>query len=282
MASPASDSASNVAKPHGPVYATAKRVLRLGSVNYLNARPLIYGLEALHDASVSLDVPARLLAGLRDGRFDVALLPIIDYQRMENLRLLPAGGIGSDGPTLTVRIFSRVPVAQITDLACDPESRTSVVLARIILAERFGIHPRCGDLSHAGNQPTEARLLIGDKVVCEEPHGFEHQLDLGAAWKEMTGLPFVFAAWVARADVPLGDLAARLQHAKERGLAAAGEIVRRFAVPRGWPAELALQYLTQNLKYDIGPRQLEAIDRFFTLAASHELIDGPARPLVLA
>jgi len=87
---------------------------------------------------------------------------------------------------------------------------------------------------------------------------------------------------VARADVPLGDLSARLQHAKERGLAAAAEIVRRFAVPRGWPAELAMQYLTTNLKYDIGPRQLEAIDRFFALAANHELIDGPPRPLVLA
>src|SRR5687768_14333079 len=148
---------------------------RIASVSYLNARPLIHGLE--HDARVRLllDVPAKLLDLLRSGQADVALLPVIDYQRLGNLTIIPAGGIGSDGPTLTVRIFSRVPIAQIKSLACDPDSHTSVALARIILARRHNLRPEFTDLSRAravdstDADPTQARLLIGDKVVYDEP-----------------------------------------------------------------------------------------------------------------
>src|SRR5437870_4538763 len=110
------------------------RALRVASVSYLNARPLIHGLGDDGDVDLHLDVPSRLLEGLRRQRFDVALLPVIDYQRMEGLRLVPAGGIGCDGLTLTVRLFSRVPISEIQTLACDTESHTSVALARIILA----------------------------------------------------------------------------------------------------------------------------------------------------
>src|SRR5689334_22847691 len=92
---------------------TARRTVRVGSVSFLNAKPLIYGLEHDEAVDLSLEVPSRLLDGMREGRYDVALLPVIDYQRMEGLRLLTAGGIGCDGPTLTVRIFSRVPIEQV-------------------------------------------------------------------------------------------------------------------------------------------------------------------------
>jgi chorismate dehydratase len=235
----------------------------------------------VRDVRLSLDVPARLLQGLREGQYDVALLPIIDYQRMEGLVLVPAGGIGCDGPTLTVRLFARGPIGETRTLACDPESHTSVALARIILAERFGIEPRCIDLREAGSEGGSeaggARLLIGDKVVCEQPAGFDHQLDLGSAWKELTGRPFVFAAWVARKELAQsaagGELIERLRRAKREGLAAVDEIIERIAVPLGWPAELAREYLTQNLSYDIGPAQLDAIRYFFDLAARHGLIE---------
>jgi chorismate dehydratase len=261
----------------------SKHGLRLGSVSYLNAKPLIYGLDEADDLRLLLDVPSRLIDGLRDRRFDVALLPVIDYQRLAGLKVLCAGGIGCDGPTLTVRIFSRVPIAQIKMLACDTDSHTSVALARVILAESFGVRPEFVDLNHddsdAGGQ-AEARLLIGDKVVCDEPVGFAHQLDLGEAWKNLTGLPFVFAAWMARQGIDLGDLPQRLETAKRQGMAHIEEIVARHAIPRGWPATLAFQYLTANLKYDIGPRQLEAIRQFHQLAAKHGIIASPPRDLV--
>jgi chorismate dehydratase len=249
-----------------------KRSLRIGSVSYLNAKPLIYGLDETDDLHLALDVPSKLLDGLRERRFDVALLPVIDYQRLAGLRMLRSGGIGCDGPTLTVRIFSKVPVERIRTLACDKDSHTSVALARILLKEMRGAHPELIDLDHAA---ADAQLLIGDKVVCEEPMGFAHQLDLGQAWKDFTGLPFVFATWAARQETELGDLPQRLEEAKRSGLRHVEKIVAQYAVPRGWPAALAMQYLTEHLKFNIGQRQLEAIRLFHQLAGKHGLIEHP-------
>ncbi len=255
-------------------------VIRLASVSYLNAKPLVEGLDAHPDLDIHYAVPSGLLERLQSERADVALLPVIDYQRGDGFRIVPAGGIGCDGPTLTVRIFSKTPIGRIEKLACDADSHTSVVLARIVLAEHYGIRPEFVSAVDR-NDSTSARLLIGDKVVCEEPVGYEHQVDLGEAWKEMTGLPFVFAIWTARAGVNLHDLPARLERAKNRGLSNVDAIVREHGVPRGWPPEIARRYLTQYLKFDIGPRQLQAIELFHELAARHGAIDRQLQPLRL-
>src|SRR4051812_5766673 len=95
------------------------RPIRVGSVSYLNAKPLIYGLENSPDLEIALDVPSKLLEDLQRDQFDLALLPVIDYQRMDNLVVVPSGGIGSNGETLTVRIFSKQPIEKIQSLACD-------------------------------------------------------------------------------------------------------------------------------------------------------------------
>jgi len=270
-------------QPITPTRAAELSTLRIGSVSYLNAKPLIYGLEDQDDLSLILDVPSKLLPGLREKRFDIALLPVIDYQRFDNLLIVPSGGIGCDGPTLTVRIFSRVPIERIKTLACDTDSHTSVALARIVLAEEYGIHPRLIDLlrDEPQSSPAEARLLIGDKVVCEEPPGFEHQLDLGSAWKQLTGLPFVFAVWTARDGIDLRDLPHRLERAKHGGLAHVREIVLQYALPRGWPAGIAQQYLTSYLKFDVTPLHLQAIEKFHHLAHEHKIIERSPAPLRL-
>ena len=262
----------------------ARQATRLGSVSYLNAKPLIHGLDEADDLDLSLAVPSKLIDGLRDGRFDVALLPVIDYQRLDGLRVVPSGGIGCDGPTLTVRVFSRVPVNRVQALACDTHSHSSVALARVIFAEAYGLTPAFVD--HDTDRPVvgpppETLLLIGDKVVCDEPAGYPHQLDLGEAWKRLTGLPFLFAAWVARDGVDAGDLPDRLAAAKRAGLADVDAIVRRHAVPRGWPADLARRYLTEFLNYDVGPRQLEAVRLFHAMAFKHGMLDEPPRPVVV-
>lgn len=246
-------------------------VLRVGSVSYLNAKPLIYGLEQSPLISMQLEVPSKLLGGLRSGALDVALLPVIDYQRIDGLRWIVGSGIGCDGPTLTVRIFSRRPIGEIRTLACDTDSHTSVALARVLLGEHFHVRPEFVDLE-AGDTRCDALLLIGDKVVCEEPQGYDHQLDLGQAWKEMTGLPFLFAGWMARGDVDLGKLPELLDAARREGLAHVDELVRDYAVVRGWPAEVARRYLTEYLKYEVGERQLQAVRLFHRLAARYELI----------
>ena len=254
-------------------------MFRIASVSFLNARPLIEGLDRDPRVRLTLDVPSRLLESLRDDRADVALLPVIDYQRLAGLTIIPAGGIGSDGATLTVRIFSRVPIDQVRSLACDPDSHTSVALARIILARRHDLRPEFTDLSRASDDPTQARLLIGDKVVCDEPRGFPHQLDLGDEWKSLTGLPFVFATWTARTSTPdLATLARILDDARERGLATVGDIVRDHAEPRGWPSALARDYLTRHLQFHVGERELDAIRTFHQLAAAEQIIPD-VRPL---
>ena len=268
----------------GPSHLTGQsRVLRVGSVSFLNAKPLIYGLDTTPGVDLQLDVPSRLLGGLEGGRFDVALLPVIDYQRLPGLRVLTAGGIGCDGPTLTVRLFSRTAFEQTRILACDTDSHTSVALARVIFAERFGIRPEFVDLPAGHAAPSDAaQLLIGDKVICDGPAGLPHQLDLGEAWKDLTGLPFVFALWTARPALgaaALGSLSAQLERAKALGLQNVEEVLSRYAEPRGWPRDTARQYLREYLNFDIGPRQLQAIRLFHELAAKHGAIAGPAREL---
>lgn len=248
--------------------------LRVASVSYLNAKPLLWGIEAFDDVTLQLDVPAKLLDRMRRYDADVALLPVIDYQRLDDLVVVPSGCIGCDGPTLTVRIFSKTPIEQIQSLACDTDSHTSVALAKVILAERYGIAPAFHDLNGGGGDPDDAMLLIGDKVVCEEPAGFAHQLDLGAAWKDLTQLPFVFAVWMSRRGTNLRDLPERLASARIEGLRHVDEIVKQYAIPRGWPATVALQYMTSYLKYDVGEKQLEAICRFHQLAQTHGVIQN--------
>jgi chorismate dehydratase len=255
--------------------------VRIGSVSFINAKPLIYGLDRDPGIELHLDIPARLLDGLREKRYDVALLPVIDFQRLEGLRIIPSGCIGCDGPTLTVRIFSRVPIEQIHTLACDTDSHTSVVLARVILARQYGIRPEFVGRDRAGNPRPEAQLLIGDKVIAEEPEGYPHQLDLGEAWKRMTGLPFVFAVWMANAAAEIGDLPAKLQNAKRQGLRHVDEVVSDYAPKHGWPSDIARRYMTEYLKYDVGERQLEAIRRFHQYAAEEGAIPSPVRPLRL-
>jgi chorismate dehydratase len=258
-----------------------ERVVRLGSVSFLNAKPLIYGLEEEPSVDLSLEVPSALLDGMRAGRYDVALLPVIDYQRAGGLRLLTSGGIGCDGPTFTVRIFGSVPIERIRTLACDTDSHTSVALARVLFAETYGFIPEMVPLSSGAADSSVAKLLIGDKVVSEEPRDLPYQLDLGEAWKRLTGMPFVFAAWMAREGVHLADLPARLSRAKAEGLANVDRIIAREAGARGWPADVARRYLTEYLRFDVGSPQLRAIERFHDLAHRHGVLPRPPRPLLI-
>jgi chorismate dehydratase len=256
--------------------------MRLGCVSFLNARPLIAGLDEDPDVTLELEVPSRLLDGLIEHRFETALLPVIDYQRLDDLRVVPAGGIGSDGKTLTVRIFSRCPIADIRVLACDPDSHTSVALARILLGEKTGRTPALIELHDAPDNAYDAMLLIGDKVVCDAPVGYSHDLDLGEAWKEMTGLPFVFAVWMTRLTGDVSNLDRTLDAARQRGLSDIDTIVADHARPRGWPEALARKYLTQHLTYSIGPRELDAIRKFHQLAFEHGILSERPRALVVA
>lgn len=254
-----------------PVQSTRRR--RLGVVSYLNARPLIAGLE--HDPAWELcfDVPARLPAWLAAGRVDAALVPVIDlWQPGRSWRLVSDACIGCDGETYTVRVFSRRPPEQIRRLHVDGDSHTSVALARVLWAENYG--RTLSVLPFHGVDPSEceAVLLIGDKVVSHNLTDFDIETDLGSAWKSLTRLPFVFAVWAAPQDADLGDLENRLAEARDRGVAAAAAIAADVGPGMGWPVRLATRYLTARLKFHLGPRQRRGMERFLELATKHQLV----------
>lgn len=274
-----------------PPAAASVRTRRVGCVSYLNAAPLINGLDQVPGVSVRVDVPSALLDDLLSGEVEVALCPVIDYFCAQTpLKLVPVGGIGCDGPTLTVRLYSKVPIDQVTTLHADTDSHTSVALVQVLLRELFDAAPSMIDYNARESvaegriaEAPESVLLIGDKVVTGSPLAvvYPHQLDLGEAWHRLTGLPFVFAIWMARAPTDLGTLPQTLADRLETNLPQAVVLAEQLASRHGWPVELAEHYLRDVLRYRVGPREIEAIERFGALAHKHGLIDAP-RPLRLA
>ena len=191
---------------------------------------------------------------------------------------MPVGGICCEGPTLTVRLFSRVPLDRVRTLHADTDSHTSVALARLLLRERWGLRPRIVPLDTRGAAPDpspDTLLLIGDKVVtaAPSPDHYPHQLDLGEAWHDLTGLPFVFATWLAPADADLGTLPDTLAAVRDVNLQRLDALAADHAPRHGWPVALARQYLADILRYRIGPRELAAMQRFGELCEHHHLID---------
>ena len=258
----------------------------VATVSFLNAKPLVEGLDNEPGVSLISRVPSKLLQALTSGIAHVALCPIIDFQRVEEeLCVLPVGAIASDGPTLTVRVFSQVPLDEIETVHVDGDSHTSVALLQVICAERFGLHPVLEPLTPGrkatnGDTP-QSLLLIGDKVVRDEPSRdlYPHQLDLGQAWKELSGLPFVFAVWMARVGEDLGLLPQLLDQQRSINASRIGEIVRRYAGPAGWPTALAARYLGEILSYEVGDRELRSIELFWSRCRAMGLVDR-VRPLL--
>lgn len=266
--------------------------MRLGVVSFVNTLPLIDGLERLSGVELRHTVPSRLLDMLLADEVDLALCSSIDYQRSPvPLVVAPCGILGCDGSTLTVRLYSSVPVERIASVHCDTDSHTSVVLMKILLAEMHGISPRVIDYDAraAGDEPRdwpESLLLIGDKVVTDAPPEarYPHQLDLGAEWARHTGLPFVFALWLARRDADRGVLAlasAILDRQRRHNRERIDRIIHRRAVPQGWPADVAAGYLGRRIAFELTGARRAGLELFFDKACRHRLAER-RRPLELA
>jgi chorismate dehydratase len=248
---------------------------RLGVVKFLNSRPLIEGLAEKPGVVLHYAVPSALANMLRTGQVDAALVPVIDLARAGGVwERISDAGIGCDGETLTVRVYSRVRPERMTRLHLDTDSHTSVVLAQLIWKHWYGRPVTVEPLAEAGSlERCESVLVIGDKVVTTPAEGFEHSIDLGSAWKQWTGLPFVFAAWAAPAGRPgnhkLGEL---LSRARDLGVSRAAELAQRDGPGLGWPVDLALRYMTEYLTYTITPAAREGMARFIGLAEQEGFI----------
>lgn len=279
--------------------------VRIGYVKYLNTLPLVHGLESWREVELHAAVPSKLV-GMLTGEFadggspppaiDLGLVSLIDAARAHTpLTLIPAGMIGCDGPTLTVRLFSSVPLEKIRAVHADTDSHTSVALCQILLTNRFGVKAEIVDFDAReraavrGEQSEwpETLLMIGDKVVTDSPPAvrYPHQLDLGEAWKAWTGLPFVYAMWMCRAaDSARADIrsaAELLDRQRRRNTMRLDWAVERYASERAWPTDLARRYLGEHLRYQVGPREREATVRFFVQCAELGLI-APFQPTWMA
>ena len=273
-----------VAITPGTINAAAEPI-RLGVVSFLNTLPLIDGLDRLEGFRFRYSVPSLLIDQLLAGEVDLALCSSIDYQRSpERLVIVPVGALGCDGATMTVRLYSQQPIEKVQHVYCDRDSHTSIALLRILLRELHQIDPPLIDYDArehvAENHPVDwpdTMLLIGDKVVTDSPPAvrYPYQLDLGAAWLELTGLPFVFAVWMARAAEEMRRIrtaAAVLDHQRRHNMERLDLIVDRRAAPRRWPPDLARTYLTQRLVFEFTPRLRDGLELFFAKAEAHGLI----------
>jgi chorismate dehydratase len=250
--------------------------LRIGAVNYLNTKPLIYGLERYApQAEVVLDVPSRLADDLARGRLDVALIPSIEFFLDPTYTIVSDACIACRGPVLSVKLFSRGPIESIHTLALDDGSRTSVALARILLDERFGMRPQLERLpadASLADADTDAVLLIGDRAMHSAGGRFQVVWDLGDEWCRWTELPFVFAMWVARSDAELLGVDAALSEARDAGVAHLNEIAEREAARLGLTRPQCLSYLRDNLYFHLGPGEQRGLELFYKKAAQMGLV----------
>lgn len=249
--------------------------IRVGAVSYLNAKPLYHRLtEFAPNVQLEMDLPSRLADRLAGGELDVALIPSVEYLRgaSSGHEIVPGMAIAARGAVRSVKLYTRVPWEQIGRLALDEGSRTSQALARVWLDARHGVRPQTIELLPMGvplaESTADAVLLIGDRAMKAPDEPFWAVVDLAEAWNELTGLPFVFAFWVARAGVDLGDLPEALAQSRAEGLAHADELARQFGPPLGLDVATCYDYLTRSLSYDLGEPELAGLRRFARMAAA--------------
>lgn len=257
-------------QPHRSADRPPHRRLRVGAVQYLNTRPLVHGLAG-PAIDLGFDLPSRLADRLSGGLLDVALIPVVEVFRGRH-RVISDACIGCHGPVMSVKLLFRTAPQRVATLAVDEGSRTSAALARILLAERHGVVPAVEPLPiGAGPADTsaDAVLLIGDRAIGAglATGSFQVVWDLGDEWCRWTGLPFVFAVWAARTGVDAAPVEPLLARARDSGKANLAAIAAAEAGSHGLTVPQCLSYLRDNLHYDLGPREREALAAFQRLAA---------------
>lgn len=244
--------------------------IRVGAVSYLNSKPLIEDLEGLADnAELMLDYPSLLADDLAAGRIDVGLIPSIEVLRSSNYEVISNACVATQGPVLSVKLYSRVPLGKIRRLALDMGSRTSATLVRILLAEQYGVVPEVEPLpidQTIEATTADAILLIGDRAIHTPSTKFVATWDLGEEWFRWTGLPFVFAMWAVRRDQETGSLETSLCQARDKGVTLLNEIACREAPELGIEVSVAQSYLKNNLSFYLGPAECCGLRLFQELA----------------
>jgi chorismate dehydratase len=248
--------------------------VRIGCVKYLNAQPLIHGWPG----SVVFDHPSALCRQLAQGELNVALVSSFEFLRVPVYTIADGVAVAADGAVYSVFVAHKRAIEDVREVALDPASATSVNLLRCVLAEH-GLSPR---LRTDGRSVGDARLIIGDQALAfRQEHGPGYQYwDLGAEWKRLTDLPFVFALWLIRPEMrEPGVLADQLRHLRDANLAALDRVI---VAQKNFAPEFCAFYFRECLRFDFGDAEKAGLLRFRSLCERHGILPPNPAPLRLA
>jgi chorismate dehydratase len=242
------------------------------AVSYLNTVPLVWGM--MHGAQrdvfdLRFALPSECADQLASGEADIGIVPVIEVAR-QKLDFFRGTGIACHGPVRTILLVSKVPMREIRTLATDAGSRTSVMLSRVVLAEKYGVEPklisRPADLALMLGE-ADAALVIGDAALRIDPAKLPFEsLDLGEEWIAMTGLPMVFAVWAGRKEIVQPQYAGAFVESYRYGASRMDEIVPREAAARGFDETVVRKYLTETIVFELGERDYEGMQLYLDRA----------------
>lgn len=242
--------------------------IKVAAVSYLNTKPLLYGIErsdVRKDIELVVDYPAQLARALQDGVIDMALLPVAAIPGISGARIVSDYGIAADGHVASVCIFSHVPIEKIESVYLDYQSRTSVRLAKLLLEKHWKKeveYKQAPENYIEYINGSQAGVIIGDRAL-KQLNNFEYIYDLAACWKDFTGLPFVFAAWVANKELPEGFVKA-FNEANALGLQHIDEIV----AANPFPYYDLKKYYTEDIHYKLDEEKKKGLNKFLELIQS--------------
>lgn len=250
--------------------------IKVGAVSYLNTKPLVYGFEQgmmQDEVELSFDYPANIARQLLNNEIDLGLVPVAALSLLPEYHIISGYCIGADGPVASVCLFSDVPLEEITDVLMDYQSRTSVALLKLLIKEHWKINPALISSQkgfEAGIGGTVAGLVIGDRAFAQRKKS-KYIYDLAEAWKQMTGLPFVFAVWAANKPLP-EDFKDHFNNATREGFDHIDAIVQR----ENYSEYDLTEYYTKNISYTFDTAKKTALELFqhFLTAPAPETLNG--------
>jgi chorismate dehydratase len=242
--------------------------IKVGIVNYLNTRPLLYGINnsPVHEAiELVEDYPSNIASYLLESKIDIGLVPVAVLPEMKEYHIYTDYCIGSNGPVASVCLFSDVPIDEVNTVLLDYQSRTSVALLKVLLRDYWKITPRLMNTKsdyRSSIKGTTAGLVIGDRALEQRKYS-RYIYDLGEAWTQHTGLPFVFAAWISR-SVLEKDFVRAFNEANKFGVEHINTIIRNdtddlFDLQK---------YYTNYISYSLDANKRKGLAHFLTLLPS--------------
>jgi chorismate dehydratase len=236
--------------------------IKISAVSYTNTKPFIYGIErddVLQQIDLSLDIPSDCAAKVISGQVDIGLMPVAAIPLVPNANIVADYCIGSVGAVNSVFIFSNVPAQEIKTLKLDSHSRTSNNLAKVLLKFHFKVDV---EFTTDLEAETDAIVLIGDRTFGKKDQ-YAYAYDMGQEWMNFTGLPFVYAAWVANKEIPKAFVV-EFNRALKLGLDNRMELLKHLPATLNFDLE---DYLLHKLDFELTDKKREALDLFLSYIA---------------